>query len=897
MDKPENRQSDNGETLRKLLQKRQELDHLLESKYTKSLTLMFTDIKGSTQFFETYGDLDGRILLEKHNQILYPILSEYKGKVIKSTGDGMLVVFDKPQDGVKAAIAMQKKLWEFNKGKSKREQIHIRIAVNYGKVIEDEGDVYSLAVSVTDRIKSVTKTDQILISQSVYEEVQHSKDIICLSIPSVRVKGIQQPLKLYRVIWRKDELLGKDTPSPVNVFVLEFTKEAEKIKISGYEKVVGEQKTVRHYEEVKVDDAKIRGYNTEVINLLNRASQKGHVSREILDRLKTTGQLLYDEIFSLELKRKLAATASEDMIISIDDNLVNIPWELLHDGNSFFCLRFNMGRLVSTRQTISEITARQVGLPLKMLILSDPQGNLKSAYREGYSIRDKLVNMESIVNVNIKSSSIKCAHFLEKIRNFDILHYAGHADYDKNNPSNSGFLMEDGKLKASDIINLIGTKPLPSLVFSNACKSGHTDKWRVGEDYGTEIFGLANAFLLAGVRHYIGTFWDVQDEPGLHFALNFYKELTDGAAVGAAVRKARLRLIEKYGEDAVIWASYMLYGDPVFKYVELLKPEEPKVKKERSIREESRVARGSTRTTEEVVAFPPKRQRLALIGFVLLLILSILLVFFILRPVEKPPPLQIPVEVGGESREAKQKRIDELVASLVTNYQERQKTGKGKAVDVWKSSLPTLVFLNIKASGITELEKEYILSRITNNLQSSKRVLVVEREVLDKLLEELKLSSSQLADPATALRVGRILSAKLISTGSIVREGSEWQLSLRIIETETTSIKAALAESFKTEDKDNVADNLSQKILKKIRAEYPLQGKILSFEGEKVVLDIGSEDGVTVGLKMEVISEEQGTRIKMGELVITSVEEKTSYAKITSGPGIFKEGSNARELL
>ncbi len=832
MKKSENDKPGSDESLRELLQKRQELDHKLESKYTKVLTVMFTDIKGSTQFYEIHGDIDGRILLEKHNQILNPILTEYKGRIIKSTGDGMLIVFDKPYEGVKAAIAMQNKLWEFNKGKKEQEQISVRIAINCGKVIDDEGDVYGLEVSIANRINSVTNSNQILISQSMYEEVRNIDDVTCRPLPPVNVKGIQMPLKLYQVIWGEEELVGELAHDTItehdsltkkrNVFVLELTKEAEKIKISGYEKVAGEQKTVRHYEEIKVDDDKIRKYNTEVISLLNRANQKGHVSKDILDKLRTTGQLLYDEIFSIELKRKLAATTAEDMIISIDDHLVNIPWELLYDGNSFLCIRFNMGRIVSTRQTISEITNRRVGLPLKMLILSDPQGNLKSAYREGYSIRDELETMESIVHINIRSSNITSTYILENMRNFDIVHYTGHADYDKMNPSNSGFLMEDGKLKASDIINLIGPKPLPSLVFSNACKSGHTDIWKVEEDYGREIYGLANAFLLAGVNHYVGTFWDVQDEPGLHFALNFYKELMHGTLIGEAVRKARIGLIERYGEAAVIWASYMLYGDPTFRYVGLsISGKNENGMEKGAERETVEALRGNVRAIEDFAAFHPKKQKWILISSISLLILLILVAFFIFRTKDNIPAQQSPAIVEEISNDAKEKRVDELVASLIKTYEERQKTGHGNAVDMPRNMPLTLVFLNIKNNGINDAEKEYILSKVTDTLQISKRMQVVEREVLDKLLEELKLSSSQLADPTTALMVGKILSARLISTGNIVRDGDDWQISLRMIETETTLVKVAITETIRTKKKEDVAERLSQEILKRITAEYP----------------------------------------------------------------------------
>ena len=109
--------------------------------------------------------------------------------------------------------------------------------------------------------------------------------------------------------------------------------------------------------------------------------------------------------------------------------------------------------------------------------------------------------------------------------------------------------------------------------------------------------------------------------------------------------------------------------------------------------------------------------------------------------------------------------------------------------DEWTSSKPlALVFLDIKGSGVSLAEKEFILTRAAEELRQSSRYSIVEREIIDKLLEELNLSTSSLADPSTALKLGRILSAKLIATGTIARIDEEWLISLRFIETETTSL-------------------------------------------------------------------------------------------------------------
>jgi hypothetical protein len=121
---------------------------------------------------------------------------------------------------------------------------------------------------------------------------------------------------------------------------------------------------------------------------------------------------------------------------------------------------------------------------------------------------------------------------------------------------------------------------MPSLVFSNACQSGHSGEWRIGEEDEQRIFGLANAYLLAGVQHYIGTFWEILDEPSSQFAKLFYGSTSQGESVGEAVRKAREKLIEAHGEETIVWAGYMLYGDPTFVFdpAEKKEAEEPVVR-------------------------------------------------------------------------------------------------------------------------------------------------------------------------------------------------------------------------------------------------------------------------------------------------------------------------------
>jgi CHAT domain-containing protein len=348
--------------------------------------------------------------------------------------------------------------------------------------------------------------------------------------------------------------------------IVEASRENGYIKVSVYERSEGGEKTLRPYEHVEVPWEQIEASRREVITLLNRANRRAKVTREILESLKKSGQVLFDLLIPSKAREKLCSTAARNLILYVDDKLVHIPWELLFDGRQFLCRRFAMGRIVRTRQAPTALSSRTPKAPFKVLVVADPRGDLDASYREGTEIRNFLDEKRDIFHVDFKSHPVDVAFVKKNLRDYDIVHYAGHADYHPENPSESGWLLKDARLKASEISAMGGLQPMPSLVFSNACQSGHSGEWRIKEEDEQQIFGLANAYLLSGVQHYIGTFWEILDEPSSQFAKLFYGSLSQGERVGEAVRKAREKLIEAHGEETIVWAGYMLYGDPTFAF-------------------------------------------------------------------------------------------------------------------------------------------------------------------------------------------------------------------------------------------------------------------------------------------------------------------------------------------
>jgi hypothetical protein len=155
---------------------------------------------------------------------------------------------------------------------------------------------------------------------------------------------------------------------------------------------------------------------------------------------------------------------------------------------------------------------------------------------------------------------------------FDIVHYAGHGDFDPDRPDRVGWVFARGLLTPGELERV---EHVPALVVANACLSARTsDTVAGGSDDGDSrseaalLPSLADEFFRLGVRNYIGTAWEVSDIGAELFAKRFYDTLLpdaeDGksASFGDAVLAARRELASKQATYGALWAAYQHYGDP-----------------------------------------------------------------------------------------------------------------------------------------------------------------------------------------------------------------------------------------------------------------------------------------------------------------------------------------------
>jgi class 3 adenylate cyclase len=128
--------------------------------------VLFTDIVGSTERAQATGDRRWRELLDAHDEAARRLVAQEGGRRIKSTGDGVLAVFDGPGRAIRCAVALRKELEGLG--------IEIRAGIHTGELDVTDDDVGGIAVHIAARIMAAAGPGEILVSRTVHDLVTGS---------------------------------------------------------------------------------------------------------------------------------------------------------------------------------------------------------------------------------------------------------------------------------------------------------------------------------------------------------------------------------------------------------------------------------------------------------------------------------------------------------------------------------------------------------------------------------------------------------------------------------------------------------------------------------------------------------------------------------------------------
>ena len=139
--------------------------------------------------------------LRRHRrELIDPKVAEHKGRIVKTTGDGLLIEFASVVEAVGCAIALQRGMSLRNADTPEHQHMHFRIGLNLGDVIVEDDDIYGDGVNVAARLEALADRGGICISGLVHDQVQGRLELAFEDLGEPPLKNIARPVRVYRVL-------------------------------------------------------------------------------------------------------------------------------------------------------------------------------------------------------------------------------------------------------------------------------------------------------------------------------------------------------------------------------------------------------------------------------------------------------------------------------------------------------------------------------------------------------------------------------------------------------------------------------------------------------------------------------------------------------------------------
>jgi hypothetical protein len=292
--------------------------------------------------------------------------------------------------------------------------------------------------------------------------------------------------------------------------------------------------------------------------------------------------------------RTLLRRAPGAFVFEVDRDMAPVHWEMLaqdpelREAGAAVGLVAPVARQLRTPYSPPPLPDVQSSPPLRALVVGDPgdpdEGDaLPGARQEARQVvrflRARGVLVTALVGAPDARGrgplpGVPPADRVEVLRlllrgGFDLLHYCGHGDFDPQDGRRAGWVFKGGLLTSRELERV---DLAPRLVVANACLSGLTSRVRPRDAAEAHLLpSLADEFFRRGVRDYVGTAWEVDDEGAVLFATTLYDRLltpAEDADLGRALLAARLALHARRADFGSLWAAYQHYGDPSMRLVE-----------------------------------------------------------------------------------------------------------------------------------------------------------------------------------------------------------------------------------------------------------------------------------------------------------------------------------------
>ncbi|TNE92387.1 MAG: adenylate/guanylate cyclase domain-containing protein [Deltaproteobacteria bacterium] len=195
-------------SLTEILTLQNDLSRMLLRRFGAQRALVFTDVVGSTNYFQAHGDEAGRRLLQRHNDVIAAKAEKYGGRVIDTAGDGAFSAFPEPVAGASALIELFEAIARENLDYPFQHQLLVRAGLHFGDVLTDGAIVTGDAVNVSARVASVSTPGEIRVSRSAFDRLPAALRTRCSNFRTDSLKGVAVPIDTMVLHWRNPALFS-----------------------------------------------------------------------------------------------------------------------------------------------------------------------------------------------------------------------------------------------------------------------------------------------------------------------------------------------------------------------------------------------------------------------------------------------------------------------------------------------------------------------------------------------------------------------------------------------------------------------------------------------------------------------------------------------------------------
>jgi class 3 adenylate cyclase len=170
----------------------------------RDITILFTDLKGSTALYDRIGDLKAFALVNQHFDRLGRAIVRHRGAIVKTIGDAVMASFESPCDAMQAARDMLREIETFNDEVGERE-IVLKVGVHRGASIavtlNDRLDFFGQTINIAARVQGLADADEIFITDEIFRAPGVAEVLTELHVTpqQASLKGIQRAVSVYRV--------------------------------------------------------------------------------------------------------------------------------------------------------------------------------------------------------------------------------------------------------------------------------------------------------------------------------------------------------------------------------------------------------------------------------------------------------------------------------------------------------------------------------------------------------------------------------------------------------------------------------------------------------------------------------------------------------------------------